>query len=521
MLMIRKSFVAPYLRDGQVVGGYDNHRRPKAKIPGALKQADMFAAAAGADPTNERLEALSKRVVRIASGLSRANDFTPAAHAGHAIGVEAGQLNPNVIDKLAEAAVDWKAQIFVDSGAFPAFMAAVKAGGKPEPLDYDRQVFPKYDALLDRIGELNEADLDAPEPEGAEAAYAAYYDDRMGRGAQEEIPPPLLVMPDVVGDQAASLRLVEHHKAYVKAICDFPGVARAIIPIQSGELSMAASYRELVRILGTDNFICGIPSNAAAISGEEFKAFLAEAKPRGVHILGALADVRLKPRLAQIVESGHEPEWVSADANPLRSQIMEQGQTKDERQARIRDRLGERARHDELDAWLEANGGVEGLRTAYEAADGDRKFRIMGLLKDLSGLATDQVAERYGLSLPPFRTGWTLPAAERAALLAEIPPAYGRPIAHHVTFKTATGGSEVPTAAADGEIIGIADDGKGVQAAVVKLNGSTDRPDGGTYHITWSLAPGRKPVESNAVIEEFGWRPLAAPIPIQFPAPAQ
>ena len=27
---------------------------------------------------------------------------------------------------------------------------------------------------------------------------------------------------------------------------------------------------------------------------------------------------------------------------------------------------------------------------------------------------------------------------------------------------------------------------------VVELDGTTDRPDGSTYHITWSLGPGRK-----------------------------
>jgi hypothetical protein len=39
-----------------------------------------------------------------------------------------------------------------------------------------------------------------------------------------------------------------------------------------------------------------------------------------------------------------------------------------------------------------------------------------------------------------------------------------------------------------------------VEALVVELNGSTKRPDGNTYHITWSLAEGRKPVESNIYV---------------------
>jgi len=34
---------------------------------------------------------------------------------------------------------------------------------------------------------------------------------------------------------------------------------------------------------------------------------------------------------------------------------------------------------------------------------------------------------------------------------------------------------------------------------------STRRLDGSTYHITWSLGPGRRAVESNDVIRERGW----------------
>ncbi len=52
---------------------------------------------------------------------------------------------------------------------------------------------------------------------------------------------------------------------------------------------------------------------------------------------------------------------------------------------------------------------------------------------------------------------------------------------------------------------------------VVTVNGAADRPDGSTYHITWSLdrARGREPVESNEVIARLGWRPLADPVPIR------
>jgi len=43
---------------------------------------------------------------------------------------------------------------------------------------------------------------------------------------------------------------------------------------------------------------------------------------------------------------------------------------------------------------------------------------------------------------------------------------------------------------------------------------ATERPDGSTYHITWSLGPGRKARESNDVLRDQGWEHLPAPIDI-------
>ena len=65
-------------------------------------------------------------------------------------------------------------------------------------------------------------------------------------------------------------------------------------------------------------------------------------------------------------------------------------------------------------------------------------------------------------------------------------------------------------------IVGQVDDEAGLQALVVAIDGTTDRPDGSTYHITWSLdrARGRHAVDSNEVIARLGWRPLAAPVPV-------
>jgi hypothetical protein len=111
--------------------------------------------------------------------------------------------------------------------------------------------------------------------------------------------------------------------------------------------------------------------------------------------------------------------------------------------------------------------------------------------------------------------GWKIDLEDRAALLARFPPRYADTDADHVTFGRLGEAPDMPTVS-EATVIGQADDLLGVQALVVALNGSSDRWlngssdrwDGSTYHITWSLAPGRKAVESNDVIAKCGWEPI-------------
>jgi len=112
-------------------------------------------------------------------------------------------------------------------------------------------------------------------------------------------------------------------------------------------------------------------------------------------------------------------------------------------------------------------------------------------------------------------TGWKLDRAQRKELLQQFPPRYAETVADHVTLQT-DASEDAPLPDEDmGEIVGRADDGKGVQAMVVRIGGTTDRPDGSTYHITWSLAGGRDAVESNDVIASCGWTALDLPMPVR------
>ncbi|CAM3125042.1 hypothetical protein SPAN111604_04990 [Sphingomonas antarctica] len=102
--------------------------------------------------------------------------------------------------------------------------------------------------------------------------------------------------------------------------------------------------------------------------------------------------------------------------------------------------------------------------------------------------------------------GWKLHPEEREVLLAKFPPAYDNVVADHVTLQSdhGAGTPELPPPA-HARIIGCADDGSGCQAMVVEVAGSSARPTGGTYHITWSLGEGRRARESNDVIATHGF----------------
>lgn len=114
-----------------------------------------------------------------------------------------------------------------------------------------------------------------------------------------------------------------------------------------------------------------------------------------------------------------------------------------------------------------------------------------------------------------FVTGWKLPPDEREQLLERFPPKYDRAIADHVTLQAGASAQTPLPRDVDAQIVGRADDGDSLECLVVALDGTTDRPDGSTYHVTWSLGPGRKAKESNDVLRKQGWRHLDRPIPFR------
>ena len=118
------------------------------------------------------------------------------------------------------------------------------------------------------------------------------------------------------------------------------------------------------------------------------------------------------------------------------------------------------------------------------------------------------------MAKPGTVTGWKLPETERELLLGRFPPDYDNVVAH-VTLRTgATPETPLPRKP-EARVVGRADDGQSLECLVVELDGTTDRPDGSTYHITWSLGDGRKARPSTDLLRDKGWEPIEAPIPVE------
>jgi hypothetical protein len=99
-------------------------------------------------------------------------------------------------------------------------------------------------------------------------------------------------------------------------------------------------------------------------------------------------------------------------------------------------------------------------------------------------------------------TAYLLDAESRVLLTQQFPPKYPKFIGHHVTVQFGVPTNAIPPIPATLQVVGYVDDGKGLEALVVSVNGNTRREDGGTYHITWSLDPRKySPKHSNDIIK--------------------
>lgn len=263
---------------------------------GAPDLVDIAGARKEGDSHSDRLKAIKERITVFASGMSRPGDMTAGAYAWgrmdtRGIGVEATELSDNALKLLAERIANIHVRAFVDSGAFNRFRRSLKTGESPVQ-DFD-DVMARYERLTEAISEANEA--------------------------VEDLPLPMFVMPDIVGDQAGTIKLLRKYAKEIHLYTQFR-VARPVVALQVGDLSLAEMYRQAIEIIGSDDFIVGIPSNEKAVTAAQLRDLLQTLRPKAIHFLGAAQEKTLAPKLDVVAEVAPDIE-ISADANILRSAL--------------------------------------------------------------------------------------------------------------------------------------------------------------------------------------------------------
>lgn len=222
------------------------------------------------------------------SGMSAKSDLLGAMAAGIPVGVVAGLLTTAQTCLAIPRYLDEGGVAFIDSGAFNAYVSKVT-------MDWD-DILRRYELI----------------------ASLTQHPERL-----------LVVAPDVVGDQAASLELLRTWSPRLRPL--LASGCQLIVPLQRGSLSAQDVLDEAASILGTRSFVAGIPSNRAALSIEDCRSL----RHRAFHILG---QVQMTPeQVARIdaLRSANPDAFISADANWLRSRIrLVQEQTTAERARR-------------------------------------------------------------------------------------------------------------------------------------------------------------------------------------------
>ena len=102
--------------------------------------------------------------------------------------------------------------------------------------------------------------------------------------AEKAGPMANVVAPDMVGFQEQSFQRLKKYAPEVRELIRTG--ANVLVPLQKGSLSLAEAYKKAAQILGSEDWVPALPFKMAATTPAELELFLAEIKPRRVHLLG-------------------------------------------------------------------------------------------------------------------------------------------------------------------------------------------------------------------------------------------
>lgn len=178
-----------------------------------------------------------------ASGSNQRGRIRGFAMAGYNVGVAVNELHPAGEEELL-ACAGTGTLVFIDSGAFAEF------GGKP---------------ITD---------------EEWERRLAMYL--RLGRVLREQA---YFVAPDKVADQVGTLARMRRYAPAMQELARLG--CNIIVPVPMGDLGLFGGWMAALRALNLPcEPVAGLPMKRSPLSPEEVEAFVGQAQPRRVHLLG-------------------------------------------------------------------------------------------------------------------------------------------------------------------------------------------------------------------------------------------
>lgn len=242
-------------------------------------------------------EAACVHVDRFHSGSSAYWDFRGYMLARASIGITATELpkgDGGRLLRLIAQHTQGGGLVFVDSGAFGAFVAR-------RALNFEREVFPVYDAILGA---------------GAPATQLR------------------LVMPDVIGDPQASMCLQRRHASRIRAWMD--AGAQCIFPLHSPDDQRF--LRAIHAVAEGRAVTVGVPSNLEAWSFKDLTRFCERHRPPRIHLLG-LGQADKVQAIAQALASVSEGTTISCDSCSLIAHVGQGRRLTDRCHSRLSDAL--------------------------------------------------------------------------------------------------------------------------------------------------------------------------------------
>lgn len=111
--------------------------------------------------------------------------------------------------------------------------------------------------------------------------------------------------------------------------------------------------------------------------------------------------------------------------------------------------------------------------------------------------------------------GWKVSESDRARLKEAIPPKFERWVGHHVTDKYGVRDTDpLPAVPTNAFVVGVVEE-PGVQALVIEIDGTTQRDDEYTFHLTWSLDLDKRSVEAKHATQYWPTAGVALVEPIE------